>query len=71
MISEQSIPCPVCQTKIPFDAVALVKGHKFSCHGCLAVVGIAQEAIETASEAINTYQELKKQSLGTKNKLKN
>lgn len=68
MISEQTIPCPVCQAKIQFDAMALVQGHKFSCSNCGAVVGIAQEAIKEASEAYSTYEELKRKTLSGKKK---
>lgn len=68
MITEQNIPCPVCQTKIPFDPVALVQGHKFSCPTCAAVIGISQEAMETASNALNTYEELKRKALSQKKK---
>lgn len=59
MISEQSIPCPVCQTKIFFDPIELVRGHKFSCPQCSAVIGIAQDALETAHQAMEKYEALK------------
>lgn len=68
MISEQAIPCPVCQTKIQFDARALVQGHKFSCSNCGAVVGISQEAIKEAGDAFNTYEELKRKAISGKKK---
>ena len=60
MISEQSIPCPICQSSIRFDPIALVKGYKFSCPKCSAVVGIAQDALKTANDALEKYEALKK-----------
>ena len=68
MIPEQTIPCPVCQAKIQFDARALIQGHKFSCLNCGAVVGISQEAIKEASDAFSTYEELKRKALSGKKK---
>lgn len=59
MIAEQSIPCPICQTKVPFDAHALISGMKFTCPSCQAVIGLAQESIPTASYAIEKYEDLK------------
>lgn len=70
MISEQTIPCPTCKTPILFNAVELVKGHKFSCSSCFSVVGIAEEAIDMASQTINTYEELKRQATRAKSNSK-
>lgn len=72
MIASYNIPCPVCQTKIPFDPPSLIRGHKFSCPNCFAAVGIAHEALETASHTFERYEELKQHVLGAKkNKLNN
>lgn len=68
MTQEHSIPCPVCSTKIHFEPLALVRGHKFSCSNCMSVVGIAQEALATAHETYEKYQELKRQALTAKSK---
>lgn len=56
---EQSIPCPVCKTKIPFDAQQLLMGVKFTCGGCFASIGIANESIETVQNAMDKLEELK------------
>lgn len=66
MITEQTIPCPVCQTKIPFDTQALIRGHKFSCPKCYAVIGIAQESVEQAKTIVEEFQELSKNKFSTK-----
>lgn len=68
MISELHIPCPVCATKIPFDPVSLVKGNRFTCPGCSAIVGIAQEALDTANSAFEKYDALKKNAYTKKSK---
>lgn len=66
MIQEQTLPCPTCQTKIPFDPVALIRGHKFSCPNCQSVVGIANEEIENVSKIYQEYTKLK-QKIAKKN----
>ncbi|TAE08826.1 MAG: hypothetical protein EAZ95_16745 [Bacteroidetes bacterium] len=59
-MQEQSIPCPVCQTKIPFDVHALLRGVAFTCPSCFASIGIAQEALPTVNDAMQKLEELKK-----------
>lgn len=59
-MQEQSIPCPVCQTKIPFNATALLQGVSFTCPSCFAVISIAQEALPTANDAMKKFEDLKK-----------
>lgn len=59
MKSEQSIPCPVCQTKIVFDSESLLHGHKFSCPNCSAVIGLAQESIAPTADMMEKYKQLK------------
>lgn len=41
---EQNIPCPVCNTKIPFQVTELLKGVQFKCPNtqCDASIGLAQ-----------------------------
>lgn len=68
MINEQKIPCPICQTKIPFDAQALIRGHKFSCPSCFAVIGIAKESVEQATTVFEEFKELSKSKFSSKNK---
>ncbi len=60
MIAEQTIPCPTCQSKIPFDPVELIRGHKFTCATCASVVGIAKDDLAKAGEAYQKYETLKK-----------
>ena len=66
MISQQHIPCPVCQTSIPFEARELVMGKKFACPGCSAVVGIANDQLDIASQAMEKYEALKQFANKTK-----
>ena len=56
---EQNLPCPVCQSKIPFDSVALIQGYKFSCHNCNATVGISNDDLEHTSKIYDKYNSLK------------
>ena len=41
---EQSIPCPVCNTKIPFQVTELLIGVQFKCPNaqCDASIGLSQ-----------------------------
>lgn len=58
---EQHIPCPVCNTKIPFDVMLLMKGTQFKCPNieCDASVGMAQESKAVVGEALNKLAEIK------------
>lgn len=59
MIAEQTIQCPVCQTPIIIESMALIQGKRFSCQSCFASIGIAPEAIPMAEETMKKYEELK------------
>lgn len=58
---EQSIPCPVCSTKIPFDVMLLMQGTQFKCPNiaCDASIGIAQESKSAVGEALDKLAEIK------------
>jgi transcription initiation factor IIE alpha subunit len=59
MNSEQQIPCPVCKTKIHFDAKQLLLGIQFSCSNCLASIGLAKESKEEVKGALDKLKELR------------
>lgn len=59
MITQQNIPCPVCQTAIPFDATQLLQGVGFSCPQCGSVVSMAPESIPQGKAAIAEFQKFK------------
>jgi transcription initiation factor IIE alpha subunit len=59
-MQEQFIPCPVCQTQIPFSARALLQGVSFSCPKCFASVSIAHESMDTVQQAMKEFESLKK-----------
>lgn len=59
MIKDQYIPCPVCQTNIPFDTNELIRGRKFSCPQCDAIVGITQESVGEVENALKMYNNFK------------
>ena len=64
---EQVIPCPVCQTKIPFDPIQLMQGVQYACPNinCDAVIGLAQESKPTVEAAMDKFNEMKS-NLGKK-----
>ncbi len=62
---EQAIPCPTCQTKIPFDAQQLLMGVQFACPGCHALIGLASESKPQVQETMQKFENLK-QELGKK-----
>lgn len=59
MTTDQTIPCPVCATKIPFDTNLLLAGTQFNCPNCSASIGISQDNISAAEEAMKKFEELK------------
>ncbi len=58
---EQVIPCPVCNTKIPFDPTQLMQGVKFQCPNqqCDASIGLAMESKPIVEEAMDKFKEMK------------
>ena len=60
MPEEQSIPCPHCQQKIIFDTRALLRGAEFRCANCGAILGLAAESKTIVEEAMQKFDEVKK-----------
>jgi len=60
--ADQTIPCPACETKIPFDAKQLLSGAKFECpsNSCDATISIAPEAKPIVHETLDQLEEIKK-----------
>ncbi len=56
---EQSIPCPVCGTKIPFNTNELLKGVTFACSNCKSAIGLAQQSKAVVKEAMDKLEELR------------
>jgi transcription initiation factor IIE alpha subunit len=59
MHSDQSIPCPTCNTKIPFDTKQLLLGIQFICPNCQAAIGLAQESKAVVQETMAKFEEVK------------
>ncbi len=57
--SDQSIPCPVCQTKTPFDTKQLLMGVKFTCPKCQAAIGLSDESKPIVQETMTKFEEIK------------
>lgn len=54
---EQTIPCPVCQTGIPFDARQLLQGIRFICPGCGVGIGLADDSKVVVEMALKAFEE--------------
>ena len=56
----QTIPCPACNTKIPFDTRELLKGTQFTCPNCHCLIGLASESRGVVKETMEKFDEMKK-----------
>ena len=58
---EQSIPCPVCGAKIPFDTHQLLLGVQFTCPNkdCNAMIGLADESKAIVRETMEKFEAVK------------
>lgn len=57
--SEQNIPCPTCNTKIPFDTQQLLLGVKFICPNCQSAIGLAEESKTIVEETMKKFKDMK------------
>ena len=64
-MSQQSIPCPHCQTNIVFDPKLLVMGHSFNCSGCDASISLSTESTPVVKDALDKLDEIKRQAVNT------
>lgn len=56
---DQSIPCPVCNTSIPFELNKLLAGVQFVCPTCMAAIGLSGESKEIVKDTMTKLQEIK------------
>lgn len=63
---DQTIPCPVCKTGIPFDTRQLLRGIRFACPGCGAGIGLAAESKDVVEKVLVAFEE-ERDRLGVKN----
>jgi transcription initiation factor IIE alpha subunit len=56
---DQSIPCPVCKTKIPFDTKQLLLGVQFVCSNCQSAIGLATESKAIVQKTIEKFEVVK------------
>lgn len=59
--TDQTLPCPVCNTKIPFDAKQLLMGVQFTCSNCQATIGLANESKPIVESALHKFEQVKGQ----------
>jgi hypothetical protein len=59
---DQTLPCPVCGTKISFDTYQLILGVKFSCPNpnCDAIISLANESKPIVKNTMEKFETLKK-----------
>ena len=64
-MNNTNIPCPVCQTSISIDTMALLSGQKFNCpnENCDASIGLAAESKEIIKGTMDKFEEVKKDAL--------
>ncbi len=58
---ENSIPCPVCGTRIPFEVKTLLAGVSFDCPNpeCNSSIGISAESKPIVEKTIEKMELLK------------
>ena len=56
---ESIIPCPICNTSIPFNAQNLLEGASFTCLSCSAAVRLPDQSRPIVERTINKLEELK------------
>jgi transcription initiation factor IIE alpha subunit len=61
--SDQSIPCPTCSTKIPFDTRQLLLGIQFVCPNCQSAIGLAIESKAIVQETMEKFEAVKSKSI--------
>ena len=54
-----TLPCPDCQTKIPFKPEDLLRGVQLTCPNCGISMGLSQQSMDTTREAMDKFNELK------------
>lgn len=55
----QSISCPVCSTKITFDAYQLLMGKEFTCPNCHQSIGLTKESKPLIQETMEKLEKMK------------
>lgn len=61
MNTVQSIPCPVCGTRIPFDINRMLRGEGFSCPQCESKISISPESLSQVQDSIDKLNKLKQE----------
>lgn len=58
---DQTIPCPVCGTKIPFDTYQMLQGMQFACPNkeCDAMIGLASESKPLVQETMEKFERVR------------
>ena len=57
-----TLTCPVCKQIIAYDVYGLLEGERFTCTGCSLVLILAEESHDTLQDAMEKYEELKKEA---------
>ena len=73
MSHKTSITCPVCGpgTTIEIEVSSLLHGAGFVCSTCGSRIGIHQESVETARQAMDQFEHLEKKSSKGRSQISN
>lgn len=55
-----NMPCPTCQTPIPFDSKGLMEGKQYTCSNCDTKIGLSKEGYEVVKNTMDQFESLKK-----------
>ncbi|HIZ69396.1 MAG TPA: hypothetical protein H9966_05860 [Candidatus Prevotella avicola] len=64
----QTMACPVCKTQIPFTIGGLLRGERFTCPGCSAVISLptgSQPKVQAAIDELDRLQSMRQKTTGT------
>ena len=60
MSNTLTIPCPACNTPIPFNTHELLRGAQFTCPKCYASIGLSNESRPVVEKTMKKFDEMKK-----------
>lgn len=54
----QTLACPVCKSQIPFILSELLRGERFTCPGCSAIVSLSTESRQTLQSVTDEFDRI-------------
>ena len=65
----QTLTCPVCKSQIPFTLSGLLRGERFTCPGCSAIVALPTESRKAVQSVASVLDHIQHHQLFTENEL--